>query len=91
MKKLKFLINCNIILKILIIPVVIGFLLYFFDVFWFLGIPVLIVITLISYVKMNILQKEEINQIISSFISERTRRYVYQKIQPLIKFLFKEN
>ena len=91
MKKLKFSINWNVILKILIIPVVIGFLLYFFDIFWFLGIPVLIVIPLISYIKMNLLQKEEINQIISSFISERKRNYIYQKMQPLIKFLFKEN
>ena len=90
-KKLRFPLKWNVISKILLIPIVIGFLLYFFNIFWLLGIPVLIFVPLISYIKMNILQKEEVNQIISSFISERTKKYIYQKTQPLIHFLFKEN
>ena len=91
MKKLRFSHDWNSLIKILIIPIVIGFILYFLDVFWLFGIPILIFIPLILYIKMNILQKEEIHQIISSFISERTEKYVYQKMQPLVHFLFKEN
>jgi len=90
-KKLKFSMDWIFISKIIIIPIIIGFFLFLFKVIWFIGIPILILISFILYIKLNVVTKNELNQIISNLISEKKRNFIYQKAQPLIQFLFKED
>lgn len=83
-----FKIEWNNYLKIIIIPGLIAILLYYFNIHWVIGVILILSISLISYTRMGIINKKDLHEIFSAFISKEKLTRLYSNTKFLSKVLF---
>jgi hypothetical protein len=89
-RKLGFRFNWTKYLTILGIPLAFVFLFFVFNVHWLLGIPTLILVSLVAYTRLRIITKTDLLEIAQAFLSEETILRVYLRTKPIFRILFGE-
>ena len=76
--------------KIIVIPGIVSALIMFFNIPWFFGIPLLIVISFLSYTRLQILTKEDLSIIAHAFLSKENIAKMYVYARPFLKIMYGE-
>lgn len=76
--------------KAIIIPSIFAILLYYFNIHWLIGIPIMIFISLFLYIRIGVITKEDLHEIFSAFISKEKLAKLYSYTRSFSKSLFGE-
>jgi O-antigen/teichoic acid export membrane protein len=87
--KVGYKLNWNEILKVLSIPVSITILLYLIHVTWAIGIPLLLLGSLISYTRSGLITRSDSLEILKGFMSEKSISKVSSSARVLIKLMYR--
>jgi O-antigen/teichoic acid export membrane protein len=77
-------------LKIIAIPSLIAGIQYVLSIPWFVGTPILVFLSLVSYARMGIITKSDVREIAGAFLSRDTMQKLRDRTEPVLAILFKE-
>jgi O-antigen/teichoic acid export membrane protein len=77
-------------LTIIVIPSLLAIFFFVFSIHWLIGIPVIMLVSLIAYTRLRIITKKDLLEIAQAFLSEETILRVYLRTKPVIRILFGE-
>jgi O-antigen/teichoic acid export membrane protein len=77
-------------LEILATPSVIAVIFYFILIPWFIGIPVILLLSVASYTRMGIITRSDVSEIAGAFFSREVIRKLRDRTEPVLAILFKE-
>lgn len=76
--------------KTIIIPVIPAALLFTLNIHWLIGLPVLLLISLFVYARLDILTKNDLNEVSQAFLSKDRLSKIQIYVRPIIKLLYGE-
>jgi O-antigen/teichoic acid export membrane protein len=76
--------------KAIAIPGLIVVLLFFLNIIWLIGIPIVLGISLIAYSRLGVISKSDLLEIANVFFSRKSLAKMARLGSPILKFLFKE-
>ncbi len=68
-------------------PLMLAIPLYYIHVYWLIGVPLMLIIPYIVYLKLHILTKRDLRDLASAIVSERTVDRIYKYLQSFIDWL----
>jgi O-antigen/teichoic acid export membrane protein len=74
--------------KTLVIPTSAAFVLWFLRIDWFIGVPLLLVASLISYTRLGIVTKKDLYDIAQAFLSDQTLSRITVHSKPIARLLY---
>ncbi len=75
---------------VFLVPLVLGLISYFAGLWWFLGIPLILLLSLLAYTKLRIICKEDIVEIAKSFLPKKMLEVGVEKFGWIIRILYGE-
>ena len=88
--KIKFTIKWKPFITITTIPTLIGLLTYLPNLPHYIGIPIILLGTTITYTRLNIITREDLSIIATSILPQELLKQIIPKINPILKILFGE-
>lgn len=86
--RMKFSFNWRHYIKALSIPSLFAVILFVLNIFWFIGIPLLLIVSLVSNSRLGVITKEDLLEVAQAFMSKESISRLYPFMRPGIKILF---
>jgi O-antigen/teichoic acid export membrane protein len=86
--KIGLVINWKIISTIFLIPLILGLILHFSGLWWVLGVPLILTVTLLAYARLGIVYKKDLVEIVKSFLPEKLYKVGVEKLYWIMKILY---
>ncbi|MHA1722239.1 MAG: hypothetical protein ACTSXW_04085, partial [Candidatus Baldrarchaeia archaeon] len=79
-----------ILVLVFLVPLVLGLISYLAGLWWFFGIPLILLLSLFAYAKLGIIGREDIVEVAKSFLPEKMFKIGVEKFSWIIRILYGE-
>jgi len=74
--------------KIISIPSLFAIVIYFSNLYWLIGLPLLLFLSFFAYTRLRIVSRADLMELSQAFMSEEQISKMYVHAKPIIKFIF---
>jgi O-antigen/teichoic acid export membrane protein len=86
--RLKFKINWMEIALIILVPALLGILIYLTELFWILGLILILIISFFIYAKLRLITKDDLKQITKAFLPQKLVKIGIRRFSWVLKMLY---